>query len=257
MKVFNNLCFLIVFLLLLTASPTLAQPFGGGHGMTGGHMRQGKRPTPNATGRGQDEFGNQGTWRHNKHPEGFTPQPQTSSKSDFPSDKAKVSKVVLRDHTELEQAAAKYVISYDAYTAAKTSNVPEIKQKTGEFLKEYRIAYAEFLRLLKEDNIYDPKMPKNHAGIYNQKYEEVNNETRDWSDQGIKEMGESIKDMVARGGNIDDIHNTITNKANLFLGSTAPSEFYFEADPPPVPISTGLSNDDDDDDDDDNSDDEN
>lgn len=251
MKLSHSISLFIVFLLLLHLAPLEAHQgfvtghhknnppphagYGGGLGAGGFALGGGPGNAWNGPTTGQNNC-NSGSGKGGKYPNkprNFTPPAQVSDTSDFDNSVNRdMANVRLRSHKELEQAAVKYVAMYDAYTTAKKSQNPEVKKRTGEFLQKYRMAYAEFLKLLREDNIYDPKLPKNHAGVYNKKYQEVKHEKRSWNDDGLKEIEEAIKDKVTMGTDIDDVHTFITTKVSIFSGSTAPSEFVL--DPPPM-----------------------
>ncbi len=251
-----NLCHVTLFLFLLFSLTLPLQAQGGGRGPHNGYGggKHPVRPThpvhPNGGGCGKpdcqncnprqpqrDNFttgaykgptGSQSRQKHHrKHGANFVPPKQNKGSQFDDSVGRDMGKVKLRDHKEIEKAATKYVMMYDAYTAAKYSKNPKIKKKTKEYLKKYRMAYAEFLRLLKEDNIYDPKLPKNHAGIYNKKHKEVKNEERDWNDVGLANMSKNVKSAVEQDKDVADVQMLIQSQSENFPGSTAPSEFYF------------------------------
>lgn len=53
-----------------------------------------------------------------------------------------------------EQALMKYVLAYEAFQQAKTD--PNKKAKLPLYIRKYRESYAQYLQLMRENNLYDP-----------------------------------------------------------------------------------------------------
>ncbi|MEW6710749.1 MAG: hypothetical protein AB1403_13060 [Candidatus Riflebacteria bacterium] len=134
-------------------------------------------------------------------------------------------KIVLRDALELEKAAMQYVLAYEAYVEAKNSKDPETRGKTVELMKDYRKAYASFLAILREDNLYHPQKPKNPAGWFNKKHKEVKGEKREWKKTAMTEVRKMVKDMVKKGKSPKEIKDFISKKMPSTPMSRTPSEY--------------------------------
>ncbi|MFZ5952580.1 MAG: hypothetical protein ACOYXC_17900 [Candidatus Rifleibacteriota bacterium] len=134
-------------------------------------------------------------------------------------------KIVLRDALELEKAAMQYVLAYEAYIAAKNSKDPETRGKTVELMKDYRKAYAAFLAMLREDNLYHPQKPKNPAGWFNKKHKKVKGEKREWKETAMTEVRKMVKDMVKQGKSPKEIKEFISKKLPVAPLSRTPSEY--------------------------------
>jgi|GEM_PF-5979829 len=133
-------------------------------------------------------------------------------------------KIVLRDALELEKAAMQYVLAYEAYVEAKNSKDPETRGKTVELMKDYRKAYAGFLAMLREDNLYHPQKPKNPAGWFNKKHKEVKGEKREWKKTALTEVRKEVKDMVKKGKSPKEVKDFISKKMPTIPMSSIPSQ---------------------------------
>lgn len=135
-----------------------------------------------------------------------------------------VEDINLRPAVQVERAVAKYVLAFEAYNEAKKSENPDVRARTAEYLRNYRESYAEFLKMMRNDNLYDPKMPKDMAGDYNRKHFEVKNEEREWSGDGLKNVSEYVKKEISAGGDPKMVATYIEDVLPIEPLSYAPSD---------------------------------
>lgn len=133
-----------------------------------------------------------------------------------------VDSIVLRNALELEQAAMEYVLAFEAYVEARKSKKPEIRGKIVDLMKDYRKAYAKFLSMLRQDNLYHPQKPKNPAGWYNKKSKKDRGYGRDWKKTDAKEIRKLVKEMVKKGASPEEIREFIKAKLPKQPMSTDP-----------------------------------
>lgn len=221
MKKFTFVIFALFFFSLLPGLNKAAfAKKGGGHGPGGWSHKGDKHQIDN-------KKGNKNT------KQGFTTQNAVSKnqkakkKGDFATlvKATPVDEINLRPALQVERAVAKYVLAFEAYNEAKKSEDPAIRAKTAEYLKNYRETYAEFLKMMRNDNLYDPKMPKNMAGDYNRKHLEVKNEEREWGGEGLKSVSEYVKNQISNGGDPKIVASYIEDMLPLEPLSYAPSDF--------------------------------
>ncbi len=136
-----------------------------------------------------------------------------------------VDSIVLRNALELEQAAMEYVLAFEAYVEARKSKKPEIKAKIVDLMKDYRKAYAKFLSMLRQDNLYHPQKPKNPAGWYNKKSKKARGHERDWKKTDAREIRKQVKEMVKKGASPEEIKEFIKAKLPKQPMSTDPCSF--------------------------------
>lgn len=135
-----------------------------------------------------------------------------------------VEDINLRPAVQVERAVAKYVLAFEAYNEAKKSENPDVRARTAEHLRNYRESYAEFLKMMRNDNLYDPKMPKDMAGDYNRKHFEVKNEEREWSGDGLKNVSDYVKKEISAGGDPKMVASYIEDVLPIEPLSYAPSD---------------------------------
>ena len=135
-----------------------------------------------------------------------------------------VEDINLRPAVQVERAVAKYVLAFEAYNEAKKSENPDVRARTAEYLRNYRESYAEFLKMMRNDNLYDPKMPKDMAGDYNRKHFEVKNEEREWSGDGLKNVSDYVKKEISAGGDPKMVASYIEDVLPIEPLSYAPSD---------------------------------
>ncbi|MDD3001492.1 MAG: hypothetical protein PHF29_07045 [Candidatus Riflebacteria bacterium] len=191
-------------------------------------------------GSGHSAWGHKGNKQcplknNNKSKQGFSVQnaavnsqvQKANKKGDFATlvKSTPVDEINLRPALQVERAAAKYVLAFEAYNEAKKSEDPEIRAKTGEYLRNYRESYAEFLKMMRNDNLYDPKMPKDMAGDYNRKHLNVKNEEREWGGDGLKSVSEYVKKEISAGGDPKIVASYIEEILPIEPLSYAPSDY--------------------------------
>lgn len=137
-----------------------------------------------------------------------------------------VEDINLRPAVQVERAVAKYVLAFEAYNEAKKSENPDVRARTAEYLRNYRESYAEFLKMMRNDNLYDPKMPKDPAGDYNRKHLEVKNDEREWSGDGLKNVSEYVKKEISAGGDPKIVASYIEDVLPIQPLSYAPSDIF-------------------------------
>jgi hypothetical protein len=117
-----------------------------------------------------------------------------------------ISEIQLRNALELERAAMQYLLCFEAWTEARRSKKPSVKSNLVSFMRNYRRAYANFLFMLRQDNLYDPQKPKNPAGWFNMKHASVNlGKIRVWSKTDAKAMRKQVKDLVDNGAQPEQV----------------------------------------------------
>lgn len=180
------------------------------------------------------KHGHKPSWPNKKNNTGGgSLQNQTSNKK--PKDNKKghfanlvkstpVEDINLRPAVQVERAVAKYVLAFEAYNEAKKSENPDVRARTAEYLRNYRESYAEFLKMMRNDNLYDPKMPKDMAGDYNRKHFEVKNEEREWSGDGLKNVSDYVKKEISAGGDPKMVASYIEDVLPIEPLSYAPSD---------------------------------
>lgn len=137
-----------------------------------------------------------------------------------------VEDIKLRPAVQVERAVAKYVLAFEAYNEAKKSENPDVRARTAEYLRNYRESYAEFLKMMRNDNLYDPKMPKDMAGDYNRKHLEVKNDEREWSGDGLKNVSKYVKKEISAGGDPKIVASYIEDVLPIQPLSYAPSDIF-------------------------------
>lgn len=137
-----------------------------------------------------------------------------------------VDEIKLRPAVQVERAVAKYVLAFEAYNEAKKSENPDVRARTAEYLRNYRESYAEFLKMMRNDNLYDPKMPKDPAGDYNRKHLEVKNDEREWSGDGLKNVSKYVKKEISAGGDPKIVASYIEDVLPIQPLSYAPSDIF-------------------------------
>lgn len=135
-----------------------------------------------------------------------------------------VEDINLRPAVQVERAVAKYILAFEAYNEAKKSENPDVRARTAEYLRNYRESYAEFLKMMRNDNLYDPKMPKDMAGDYNRKHFEVKNDEREWSGDGLKNVSDYVKKEISAGGDPKMVASYIEDVPPIEPLSYAPSD---------------------------------
>ena len=71
---------------------------------------------------------------------------------------------------QLEKALMKYVLTYEAYQKAKQSTNKEVRANLPKYIRLYREAYAQYLELLRQAELYDPKDKDNDpVGNFNRR----------------------------------------------------------------------------------------
>ena len=115
---------------------------------------------------------------------------------------------------QLEKALMKYVLTYEAYQNAKQSKNKEIRANLPKYIRLYREAYAQYLELLREAELYDPSdenKQNDPAGNYNSK-KEGKQKVR-WGAVKSGSQREQVKKVVQNGGDPDDVFVVV--KQNL------------------------------------------
>ncbi len=115
---------------------------------------------------------------------------------------------------ELEKALMKYVLTYEAYQKAKQSPNKEVRANLPKYIRLYREAYAQYLELLRESELYDPsdENKKNDpAGNFNAG-RPAKQQVR-WGAVKSGSQREQVKKVVENGGNPDEV--CVVVKQNL------------------------------------------
>lgn len=110
-----------------------------------------------------------------------------------------VSDVQLRATVILERALQSYLLAYEAFKQSRKSKNKEVRARMPEFLHNYRVAYANFISILHEDNLYKPQEPPNPAGKYDKKRKQETGYGMLWPELKIKHLRKNIKKMVSNG----------------------------------------------------------
>jgi len=113
---------------------------------------------------------------------------------------------------KLEKALMKYVLTYEAYQKAKQSSNKEVRANLPKYVRLYREAYAQYLQLLREAELYDPsneKMENDPAGNYNRKVPEK--QQIEWTAVNSGSQRAQVKKVVENGGNPDDVFVVVKN----------------------------------------------
>ena len=115
---------------------------------------------------------------------------------------------------ELEKALMKYVLTYEAYQKAKQSKNKEVRTKLPKYVRLYREAYAQYLELLREAELYDPsdeKKENDPAGNYNKG--KPSKQQVKWGAVKSGSQREQVKKVVENGGDPDEV--CVVVKQNL------------------------------------------
>lgn len=182
-----------------------------------------------------NKHGPKPSWERNKKNNTGAGSLQNQTSNNKPKDNKKghfanlvkstpVEDINLRPAVQVERAVAKYVLAFEAYNEAKKSENPDVRARTAEHLRNYRESYAEFLKMMRNDNLYDPKMPKDMAGDYNRKHFEVKNEEREWSGDGLKNVSDYVKKEISAGGDPKMVASYIEDVLPIEPLSYAPSD---------------------------------
>lgn len=115
---------------------------------------------------------------------------------------------------QLEKALMKYVLTYEAYQKAKQSTNKEVRANLPKYIRLYREAYAQYLELLRQAELYDPKDKDNDpAGNYNRREQSHGRKKQNWKPVKSASQREQVKRVVENGGNPDDVYVVV--KQNL------------------------------------------
>ena len=116
--------------------------------------------------------------------------------------------VYAQDATQydLESSLMKYILCYEAYKEAKQSENPEVRADLANYIKAYREAYAEYLQLLHEADLYQPdKKEMNPATDFNNKRVAHGGKRIKWAHISNDKERERIKNGIKAGKRIDEI----------------------------------------------------
>ncbi len=116
---------------------------------------------------------------------------------------------------ELEKASMRYVLSYAALLKAKQD--PSKADKIPQRLKKYRECYAQYLKLLNENDLYNPtdiKGKNDPAGNFNKKQKKEGKPKRRWKKVDTSKARENINVTLETS---DDIDNAIENVTNVTI----------------------------------------
>lgn len=113
---------------------------------------------------------------------------------------------------DFEKASMKYVLSYAALLKAKQdpSKSAEIPQR----LRKYKESYAEYQKLLDENDLYHPtdiKQRNDPAGNYNRKRQKEGKPKRKFKKFDTSKARENVNQTLECGGNLDDTIENVTN----------------------------------------------
>ena len=115
---------------------------------------------------------------------------------------------------QLEKALMKYVLTYEAYQKAKQSTNKEVRANLPKYIRLYREAYAQYLELLRQAELYDPKDKDNDpVGNFNRKEQSHGRKKRNFKPVKSGSQREQVKRVVENGGNPDDVYLVV--KQNL------------------------------------------
>ncbi len=107
---------------------------------------------------------------------------------------------------ELESSLMKYVLCYEAYKEAKQSENPEVRADLAKYVKEYREAYAEYLQILHEADIYQPdKKEMDPANDYNKIRVSHGGKKIIWKNVSNDKEREKIKNGIKAGKSYNEI----------------------------------------------------
>ena len=109
---------------------------------------------------------------------------------------------------DLEKALMKYVLTYEAYNKAKQSSNKEVRANLPKYIRLYREAYAQYLELLREAEIYDPTdkdKDNDPAGNFNKQQAKKGKSKQVWKKVDSRSQREQVKKVVENGGSPDDV----------------------------------------------------
>lgn len=115
---------------------------------------------------------------------------------------------------DLEKALMKYVLTYEAYQKAKQSPNKEVRAKLPKYVRLYREAYAQYLELLREAELYDPSdenKDNDPAGNFNKG--RTGKQKVKWGAVKSGSQREQVKKVVENGGDPDEV--CVVVKQNL------------------------------------------
>jgi hypothetical protein len=111
----------------------------------------------------------------------------------------------------LEKAQMKYVLSYQALQKAKIT--PNQQGNLAKFVKNYREAYAQYLQLLRDNNLYDPaEKDLNPANDYNDQQFALTKKWQNWESINPNEYEDLVNSYVEQGKTPDEVINTVMDK---------------------------------------------
>ena len=115
---------------------------------------------------------------------------------------------------DLEKALMKYVLTYEAYQKAKQSPNKEVRAKLPKYVRLYREAYAQYLELLREAELYDPSDEnKNNDPAGNFNKDKPKRQQVKWGAVKSGSQREQVKKVVENGGDPDEV--CVVVKQNL------------------------------------------
>lgn len=115
---------------------------------------------------------------------------------------------------EYEKALMRYVLSYEALQNAKQD--PEQSSKLPKLYKKYRENYSKYIKLLHDEELYNPEDEKSEndpGGNYNKKKGNDHLPQRQWASVNTKTARENVKTQIKNGGDIDSSIESTTSSS--------------------------------------------
>ena len=127
-----------------------------------------------------------------------------------------IAPIMAQDVTayDLEKALMKYVLTYEAYQKAKDSTNKEIRANLPKYIRLYREAYAQYLELLRQAELYDPtddQKDNDPAGNFNKKQKSYGRSKQVWKPVKSGSQREQVRKVIENGGTPDDVFIAVKN----------------------------------------------
>ena len=117
---------------------------------------------------------------------------------------------------DLEKALMKYVLTYEAYNKAKQSTNKDVRANLPKYIRLYREAYAQYLELLRQAELYDPadkEKDNDPAGNFNRRQQSRGKSKQVWQPVNSSTQRAQVKKVIENGGSPDDVFACV--KQNL------------------------------------------
>ena len=123
-----------------------------------------------------------------------------------------------------EQALMKYVLAYEAFQQAKTD--PNKKSQLPLYIRKYRESYAQYLQLMRDNNLYDPtddEKLNDPVGNFNKLRKDKNKPKKKFKPVDTSKARQEVRQKVDNNEDPEDIVEETT-------ANTVPEEGYSAVD---------------------------